>query len=199
MARSSQPKSGASRVRFIMLEADIQDGDLAQITQAIQNALRPAAPPVTRLIQATPLANGDAADLAVDDYVEEFPADEDVRVERPARNRKSRVARTPTVLDDIDVDSSPGLKEFIAQFDLKSGVDKYLVIALWFRDARGVQTITVDHIYTCFRLLGWSTASADFSKTLRNLRDEQSLRGGARDGYCLTLTGAGKIEEKKRP
>jgi hypothetical protein len=101
-------------------------------------------------------------------------------------------------LDDIDVNSDPSLKNFVSEFELSSNVDKYLVIALWFRDARGVPTINADHVYTCFKLLGWSTNSNDFAKPLRNLRDEQSMKGGSKEGFTLTLPGAGKIEAKRR-
>ncbi|MES0100947.1 hypothetical protein [Mesorhizobium sp. M0019] len=40
MAKQSTSKNGTSRIRFIMLDAEIPEGDLNQITLAIQNALR---------------------------------------------------------------------------------------------------------------------------------------------------------------
>jgi hypothetical protein len=131
----------------------------------------------------------------------QVPDDElvDAAPARPQRQRKPRVAKTPTVLNDIDLDSPPSLRDFVAQYDLSTNVDRYLIVALWFRDARNTPTITVDHVYTCFKILGWSTAVNDFTKPLRNLRDEQAFKGGSRDGFTLSLTGAGKIETKKRP
>ena len=45
MARISAAKSSfPSRIRFIMFDAEIADGDIGPITQAIQNALRVPAP-----------------------------------------------------------------------------------------------------------------------------------------------------------
>ena len=42
MAKSGTTRSGGtSRIRFIMLDAELAEGDLTQIAQAIQNALRP--------------------------------------------------------------------------------------------------------------------------------------------------------------
>lgn len=199
MAKGASSKSGSSRIRFVMLEADIADGDLAQITHAIQNALRPAqAAQQPRLISAGSSANShedegmDDPDLGGGDFIE---------VEAPAPKRRSskpRVAKTPTVLNDIDFKSEPALEDFAAEFDIKTDVDRYLCVALWFREARAVDGVTVDHIYTAFRLLGWPTSSRDFSKPLRNLRDEQALTGGTKDGFTLTLIGAGKIEKKKK-
>lgn len=176
----------------------MSDGDLSQVTQAIQNALQPRPAPV-RVIQAP--VNGaltDASSTVLDEEIgveiDELPSEP----VKPRRTSKPRVAKTPTVLDDIDAASAPSLKDFVAEFELSSTVDKYLVIALWFRDARSLPAITVDHVYTCFKLLGWSTTSNDFSKPLRNLRDEQSFKGGSREGFSLTLPGAGKIEAKRR-
>lgn len=179
----------------------MSDGDLSQVTQAIQNALRPP-PATTRLIQAS---NGKGASVSDEGQEADFTEIDldDLEAAPPPRqksprNSKPRVAKTPNVLDDIDVSSDPSLKDFVAQFDVSTAVDKYLVIALWFRDARATPTITADHVYTCFKLLGWSTSSNDFAKPMRNLRDEQSFKGGQREGYSLTLPGAGKIESKKR-
>ena len=47
---SDQPKN-SNKIRFVMLEADLSDGNLAELTQAITNALKPAAAPV-RFISA---------------------------------------------------------------------------------------------------------------------------------------------------
>jgi hypothetical protein len=42
---AKQPlEAGSSRIRFIMLDAEIPEGNLSQITSAIQNALKPVLP-----------------------------------------------------------------------------------------------------------------------------------------------------------
>lgn len=197
MARSHGSKSGASKVRLIVFEAEISDGDLSQVTQVLQNAFKSSSP-APRIIQVNPAA-GSLGNPVDEDIIEGV---DEVGLESPAPKpkapRKAKVAKTPTVMDDLDFNSDPSLKDFVSNFEITTAVDKYLVIALWFRDARNIPTITVDHVYTAFRMLGWSTASNDFSKPLRNLRDEQSLKGGSKEGWTLTLPGAGKIEAKKR-
>lgn len=203
MAKSSTPRAGPSRIRFIMVEADLYDGDLEHVTQVLQNAFRnpqvsTGRPPIARVTSRKSVGSSEQpdADEELDQGEDEFV--EEIVVEKQRSPRKPRPAKVPTVLNDIDVKSAPALKDFISEFELKSNVDRYLVVALWFRDARAINSITVDHVYTCFRLLSWPTSSTDFSKPLKNLRDEQSMTGGAK-GYSLTLTGAGKIEAKKRP
>ena len=201
MARNVTSKGGNSRIRFIMIDADLSEGDLSEVTQAIQNALRPLQTPNTRLIQAPTAPRASASENGPEEEADfEDVGEETAPAAKPraSRSTKTRVAKTPSVLDDIDISTDPSLKDFVAQFDLSTTQDKYLVIALWFRDARSTPSVTADHIYTCFRLLSWSTATNDFSKPLRNLRDDQAFKGGAKDGFALSLTGAGKIEAKKR-
>lgn len=198
MAKAQAKSGGLAKVRLVILEAELPDGDIAQLSQALQNALRPQPQVHAKLIgqsSSPPDSAGASEDEVLDDDEHDLVVQSASQTQSP---RKPRVAKTPTVLDDLDVKKEPSLAEFTGQFDIKTNVDKYLVIALWLRDARGIDTFNVDHIYTCFRILSWSTKSTDFSKPLRNLRDEQSLKGGAKDGFSLSLTGAGKIEEKKR-
>ncbi len=200
MAKSSASKGGTSKVRLIVFEAEIYDGDLSQVTQAIQNALQPRSAPV-KVVQAqnaTKTLIDDSYDVVDDDGIVSEELHSDTPKPRPPRTSKPRVAKTPTVINEIDVTTSPSLKDFVGDFELGPTIDKYLVIALWFRDARGIPSVTVDHIYTCFKILGWSTSANDFSKPLRNLRDDQAMKGGSKDGFMLTLPGAGKIEAKKR-
>src|SRR4029077_8334095 len=55
MAKHSFRASAPSRIRFVMVEAELGDGEIGQITQAIQNALRTSGgpSPVKRLSTAT--------------------------------------------------------------------------------------------------------------------------------------------------
>lgn len=202
MARGSSPRgpSGTSRFRFVMFEGDLQEGELAQVTQAIQNAFRSpqiAAPRQIPRVAALPNTELDSDEPDLIDQADDFASDS----ESPPRQRvprKTSAPRVPNPVNDLDVKSDPSLKEFCSEYDLKSGFDKYLVIALWLREARQINAFTVDHIYTCYKLLGWSTNSTDFGKPLRNLASNKFLSGDSK-GYTLSLTGAGKIEDKKRP
>jgi hypothetical protein len=199
VAKGASTRGGTSKVRLIVFEAEVADGDLSQITHVLQNAFKTASP-APRIIQATssPAAIGNDGQGDAIEVEAESELLDSIVAPKARPSRKPRVAKTPTVMDDLDFASNPSLKDFVAEFDLSTAVDKYLVVALWFRDARSTPTVTVDHIYTAFRMLNWSTASNDFSKPLRNLRDEQSFKGGSREGWTLTLPGAGKIEAKKR-
>jgi hypothetical protein len=70
MAKNSSGSKNPSRIRFIMVDAELGDGDVSQITQAITNALRP---PVTNMsmkriaasVQPNVDQNSDATDVEV--------------------------------------------------------------------------------------------------------------------------------------
>ena len=106
MAKSSGSKSsGTSRIRFIMVDAELNDGDIGPITQAIQNALRgPGTTTVQRLapISRAKASAQDAEELSgegdeiVDGEVEDVSAPSKALVKRPGTKR---VAPTPNVID----------------------------------------------------------------------------------------------------
>jgi len=67
-------KGGTSRIRFIMLDAELPEGDLSQITSAIQNALQP-----TTIIQQRlpnqPVAPALMTNGAAGDPIDEEPSE----------------------------------------------------------------------------------------------------------------------------
>ena len=134
MARGSSPRgtTGTSRFRFVMFEGDLQEGELAQVTQAIQNAFRSpqiAAPRQITRPAALPDAEVDLDGSDPIDQVEDFPSNNE-NIPRQRVPRKATAPRVPNPVNDLDVKSDPSLKEFCSDYDLKSGFDKYLVIAL---------------------------------------------------------------------
>lgn len=202
MAKGTAAKNGPSKVRLIVFEAEIMDGDLSQVTHVLQNAFR-STQTTPKVVQISPAATGALSNShADDDIIDGEEAGESVDVAstapKPRSQRKPKIARTPTVVNDVDFTSPTGLKEFVDQFEIKTNVDRYLAIALWFRDTRQMETVNVDQVYTAFKMLGWSTNMSDFEKTFRNLRDQQAFQGGSKEGYKLTLPGAAKIEQKKK-
>ncbi|WP_457586600.1 hypothetical protein [Ensifer canadensis] len=73
---------GTSKIRFIMVEPEVADGDIGQITQAIQNALKTCPPTNQRLAGPGVKAVAREAQIDADDEVEEA---EVVEIEMPAR------------------------------------------------------------------------------------------------------------------
>ena len=200
LAKASGSRGGSSKVRLIVLEAEVSDGDLTQFTQAIQNALQPRQPP-PKIIQVSATKSLPGSEELDDEYDEgavEDAASSDQQKSRTLRPSKARSIKPPKVIDGVDWDSEPSLKSFVENFDIKTDTERYLAISLWFKDHRSQEAISTSHIYTGFRQLKWSTAIPDFTKPFRNMLQNQLYTGGLKDGFAINQLGEAKIKGKQR-
>lgn len=194
MAKSSK-STGTSRIKFIMFDAEIADDQIQSVTQAITNALRGPAPAPKRLPPVPQQLNGNHAageesdEPGLFDNVEE---EEPIDVTPAApKSRKKRVAPKPNMIT-IDTESEPKLSTLV---DGKSNHMRYLTIAAWLHDHRDTPVITQDHIYSCYRLLGWPTDIPDFAQPLRELKHKQYFGSPERGKYAINQLGLQKAKE----
>jgi hypothetical protein len=175
MAKSSGKTGGTSRIKFIMFDAEIADDQIQSVTQAITSALRGSTSPTKRLGGPPPQLNGGTGvaehvdEPEVLDDAEELDAF-DVTPAAPKKKTARRVAPKPQVVNDLDTTSEPALSSLV---DPKSNHRRYLMVAAWLHDHRQLPIITADHIYTCYRHLGWPTDILDFAQPLRELKHKQ--------------------------
>jgi hypothetical protein len=172
MARAAATKfGGTSRVRFVMMEAEIADGgDLAQFTQAMQNALAGPRTVVQRLTVSPKLAAQDAnghEEPEVLDDVDHLVEGAEPEVPRHRGPRKP--APTPDILE-VDLTSEVSLADFAAKHKPDSHRQRYLVAAAWFKLHRKTDTVTASHIYTAYRHMKWPINIPDFAQPLRDLK-----------------------------
>jgi hypothetical protein len=107
VAQQPTSKGGTSRIRFIMLDAEIPEGDLSQITAAIQNALKPTTTIIQQRLPSTQasaaLPNG-SQDTEVEIEGESLELEEEAQPEatdpRSAREPKARKLPSMKVLVD---------------------------------------------------------------------------------------------------
>lgn len=197
MAKTTVKPTGTSRIKFIMLDAEIADDQIQSITQAIANALRPAPPPAPkRLPAAAPQLNGNGHAVEEQDQSDLFEALEDeepidVTPAAPKAKKPRKAAPKPTVIA-IDTDSEPKLSTLV---DPKSNHKRYLMIAAWLHDHRNSPVITQDHVYSCYRLLGWPTDILDFAQPLRELKHKQYFTTPERGKYAINQLGLQKAKE----
>lgn len=186
--------SGPSRVRLIMFDAEIADGDVGPITQAIQNAMRGA---VSMNIQKlpSPSKRQDTNDLPEPDS--EFEQDEPV-VDETSEPRQPRVrravSRAPKVVP-IEMNEGVSLASFAQGKDSKSQHKKFLIAATWLKEHRGIDAVTDGHIYTCFKSMGWSTNIPDFSQPLRDLKAKQQYFEKSDRGYEINHLGLDYVKK----
>ena len=198
MAKQPVSKGGTSRIRFIMLDAEIPEGDLTQITSAIQNALKPTTIIQQRLPNqpAAPalISNGAAGEL-VDEEPSELGEEAAAAPEapRPAREPRVRKSTVPKVLE-LDLTSGVSLESFANEHPPKSEADRHLVVAAWFKEHREHE-ITVGHVYTCYRAMKWPSGIEDFSWPLRFLKKEQLMSSPGRGQYAINHLGLARVQK----
>jgi hypothetical protein len=135
MAKNSTTKSGGpARVRLVVLEAEIPDGDLSSLTQALQNALRSS---TTTVVQRVAASNGPKAiahlpapeDNPVE--VEEEIADADVAntPPRPVRQRTPRKPPKAPEVVEIEMHGDVSFASFASGKNADSRHKKYMIAA----------------------------------------------------------------------
>jgi hypothetical protein len=107
------------------------------------------------------------------------------------RDRKSWSARSPKVLDDLKINEAKDpLKDYIERKRPDGNNERYLAIAGWLKENFGLREITMDHVHTCYRHLGWQTPK-DASAPLRAMtnQNEWFTKAKTKGAYALNHVG----------
>jgi hypothetical protein len=171
--KSSDVGKGNGRIRFVLFEADGVDGNLSDIAQAFSSALRTqgsglkALPSTGRRQIDAP----DAIDLSPADGDEDLTEDTPQAETRPASPPRKRTVRKVEVLPNVDFNSgSTPLETFVKQKNPLTRLDRYLVIAYWYKNFHSLPEITANHMYTAYRKMGWSNDIPDMGQPFNDLK-----------------------------
>jgi len=205
MAKSGKSgASGPARFRLVILEAESPDGDLSEVMQAAQNALRPVESAARRAIAApAKLQSSSRADIfdeptESEDVISAAGGDNEVSDPTPPKRARSGSPWKPRSPDVIDVDLKSGevsFADFATQKKPSSHNMKNLVVAAWFKLYRNLDAITMDHVYTCYRAVGWPSGMADFGITLRGLKKSKLVESKGKGHYAINHIGMSRVEE----
>jgi len=198
MAKRPTKGNGTSKVRFIMLEAEMPEGDLTQITAAIQNALRPASisgprqsGKPTQFIATDQDAEETGDVVENSGEYEEFDAEPAEKpTAKPRRPAKRKVV-------EMDLASDVSLRSFSEQYPPQTDQDRFLVALLYLKENRAdIDAITGDHLYTCFRHMEWRSGAKDFTQPLRTLKKDQFVDAGdSRGTYVINHVGEDRVKK----
>lgn len=201
MAKNSTGTKNPSRIRFIMVEAELGDGDVASVTQAITNALRGAQAPVKRIASPAPQQqhlNGNGEQHDEEELLDENTEVEALDVTPAPKNKGPRKpAPTPEILELDFTSQAVPLATFVDQYKFDSHQQRYLVASAWFNDHGGVKAVTPAHIYTVYRYLKWPLTLKDFSQTLRDLKKDQLYGSSEKGTYTINHVGLQRVAEMK--
>lgn len=197
MAKNSSGKASTpSRIRFVMVEAELGDGDIGQITQAIQNALRSPVAPSAKRLAATTAASGGTAEPESEPEIEDMEENSVIdATPAPAKARGSRkLPPTPDIVP-IEMNADVSLASFAQGKDVNGQHKKYLIAAAWLKEHRSIGAVTPGHIYTCFRKMGWPTNIQDFGQPLRHLKVKKFFGKNDKGEYEINHIGLDYVKK----
>jgi hypothetical protein len=172
--------------------------NIRSIAQTISRAL---APPQTRIVHAPAQltsGNGTGSEQVQDtEDVDAFDADFETTTQTRSKGKSGapRQLRTPQPLDlDLTSGDIP-FKAFMEQKKPAGDTKRYLAIAQWLKTYLNIDEITMDHVYTCYRSMGWNVP-ADAGVPLRNAKSNGWMKKGAGKGtYAINHIGEGVVND----
>jgi hypothetical protein len=212
--RKSTNGHGA-RVKLRWMDLDVEGGtsDLVEGFKSFAAALgrgAPAAAPARTLAASNPVTTAYAETAESRIVPDRSPAEagETETVEQPpsevisgseTERPKRRVApRAPKFLSDLDLTKAPvQLADFVQEKSPDGDMDRYAVIAAWYKQQLNIEEITVDHVFTAYRALGWQAQLPDNpSQTFRNLKHKHWFDSGSQRGaYKINWNGENAVNK----
>lgn len=181
MAKPKNASEQAGKVKIRVIEFEVEGSDatmqesLKSITAALNRGMT-AIPPPSRVRYVQPLAHHpeDGVDgVEVEDDEVDDVGDTDVTAHAPRRPPQPKKPRSMKLLTEINFnDVTPTLKEFAGERSPNNEMQRYLVIAYWFKHYRSVPDLTPDHFFTAYRHLQWPVPT-DPAAPIRELRHKR--------------------------
>jgi hypothetical protein len=209
------PKGGGSnedraKVKLRVIEFELEGGNasvensIRQLTHALTTP-RNGAP--ARLAPAKPqreLAAG--ASAAEPDEIEDTAQDaeyaevEEAAPEAAAPSKPKKPTgkpRMPKYLHDLDLtgNNGPTFEDFARTKNPETNSQRHLVAAFWLKEYGGSETITVDKVYTCYRMVDWPTDMSDWDVNFRSQVPNDRFRRVARGEYAITPKGENDVRK----
>jgi len=197
--RDTATRDSKGKVTFVMFQVEGDDETLQHGFRAMEHAFQRLGAPVRTQIPAAPITNllpkgerQDAAQVEAENTVQEtepeYPAPEDASGESHKAN-KPRKYTQPKFLSDLELTAGQdSFKNYAATKDPKSDNQKYLIIARWLQQHKNIDTVTIDHIFTCFQAMKWPSQK-DIGQPLRFMTKNNSYFEKNGKGWKLTHVG----------
>jgi len=195
--KQGETSSRSNRIRFVLVEADISDGNLTELTHAITSALKPTMAPGRQVARVTPHtlppppAEAEDVEELVETEVEE-PVTEEAssNVQESGKAQRVKKFKPPDYIADLLAgDKGKAFKEFAAEKAPGTKSKKYLVATYWLREHGDSPTVNANKIYTCFKTAGWSTGFNDWNQTFHNLVHSEHLRKAGNGEFAINPLG----------
>ena len=185
----SQASGSGARVKLRWMELDVQGGtaELVEGFKSFATALRTGSEAPTRALIAPGPSRNEGA-VAVMDPPPLPDNDEDVIVQPVDETPETAVAtgtdspkrrpapKAPKFLGELDLTkTSVQLRDFVEEKQPRGDMDRFAVIAAWFKQHLNIVELSIDHIFTSYKALGWQAELPDdLGQTFRNLKSNKN-------------------------
>lgn len=184
-----------SKITVMMFQLEGTDETLQEGIRTIGHSLGVVLKPMRSLPAK---ANDKISDEAIGETeVESLSQVEEVEEEvsrKAGGTSQASKPRSPQIID-LDLKSAKvSLKDFITEKNVgDNDLRRNLAIAYWLKEHLKINAVTMDHIHTCYRTLGWQTPK-DASAALRNGKKSGWFNKGSEKGsYAINHVGENEI------
>jgi hypothetical protein len=113
------------------------------------------------------------------------------------RPKRRPAPKAPKFLNDLDLTkASIPLADFVQQKNPGGDMQRFAVIATWFKENLNAEEITIDHVFTAYKSLGWEAQLPDdLGQTFRNLKSNKNWfdSGAKRGAYKINWNGSSAV------
>jgi hypothetical protein len=195
---------GKVRMTVIHFETESDNATLAENIRAVANTLARALTPQPRVVRPAQLTGGngtsslDSPPIEQDEDNFEDVIDVEAKpVTARGKNVKPAAPRQPQPIELDLISGDVPLKAFLEKKNPGSDVKRYLCIAYWLREYRGINEITMDHAYTCYRHMGtgWNVPK-DASSPMRMMKKQRygwMTSGSTPGSYAINHLGENEV------
>lgn len=201
-------QNGKMKVRIIEFELEGSDMSLQESLKSIAAALsRPAVLTIQRPQQRigttkTEIDASSSHESAEDiENIEEVVAEEESDSSAtavPRKPRKPPKMAAPSLVEIRFDDLKPTFAEFVAEKEPKSDMQRYLCAAFWLKAHKSVNEVSIDHMYTAYKVMGWALPGVPVQpmRELAATRDKRFSKGAEKGHYAINHIGEGYVTTK---
>ena len=146
----------------------------------------------------TPVVEGENVDAIDGEPTDEILPDPTIS-NGDSRPKRRPAPKAPRFLNELDLTKATvQLADFVREKNPEGDMDKYAVIAVWFKQHLNTEEVSIDHIFTAYKALGWQAQlPTDLSQTFRNLKSNKNWldSGSTRGAYKINWNGEGSVNK----
>lgn len=202
MAKNSRFSAERGRVKLRILDLEV-DGVEDTLAETVKSAVAAA---LTRngsgREQAKALRHESATIALPSSSGEADTIDhEEVGSPSPRRVSQNRRLRKMNVLPLDFSKAAKSITEFIDELNLDGTMKKFTAVAVWYKEYMDISVVSVDHIFTAYKKLGWNDFPKDPIATFKDLKNKRQYKWfgqSERGEYEVNHVGEQQIAECRK-